>query len=211
MGKGNKNKVPEGWENFTPYGEKIFETPFVAFKVPLNQNLHGRYEQEYFKGAYDSKAADFQEWTLKTMLEKFPRLDLVIDLTNTDRYYDPQFLKSKNVKHFKIKTEGHVIPKTETVKRFFQIVDDQLHAKRDSLIGVHCTHGLNRTGYFICRYLIQRLDYEPPTAIEKFNYCRGHDMERRNYLDDLRRADWSEEVEDQVGVYGASANPKSLY
>ena len=24
---------------------------------------------------------------------------------------------------------------------------------QDSLVGVHCTHGLNRTGYLICRYV----------------------------------------------------------
>ena len=36
----------------------------------------------------------------------------------------------------------------------------------DSLIGVHCTHGLNRTGYMICRYLIQKLKWEPKKAID---------------------------------------------
>ena len=36
----------------------------------------------------------------------------------------------------------------------------------DSLIGVHCPHGLNRTGYMICRYLIQKLKWEPKKAID---------------------------------------------
>ena len=35
----------------------------------------------------------------------------------------------------------------------------------DGLIGVHCTHGVNRTGYLICRYLIERLDWTPNDAI----------------------------------------------
>lgn len=39
------------------------------------------------------------------------------------------------------------------------------------LIGVHCTHGLNRTGYFICRYLIQKMGLTPADAIQgKFMY-----------------------------------------
>jgi atypical dual specificity phosphatase len=24
-------------------------------------------------------------------------------------------------------------------------------------LGVHCTHGLNRTGYLICRYMVEKL------------------------------------------------------
>ena len=35
----------------------------------------------------------------------------------------------------------------------------------DGLIGVHCTHGVNRTGYLICRYLIERLQWNPDKAI----------------------------------------------
>nr|XP_058917986.1 RNA/RNP complex-1-interacting phosphatase-like [Kogia breviceps] len=36
----------------------------------------------------------------------------------------------------------------------------------DRLIGVHCTHGLNRTGYLICRYLIDVEGMWPDDAIE---------------------------------------------
>ena len=36
----------------------------------------------------------------------------------------------------------------------------------DCLIGVHCTHGVNRTGYLICRYLIQKLKWDPDVAIQ---------------------------------------------
>ena len=49
----------------------------------------------------------------------------------------------------------------------------------DSLIGVHCTHGLNRTGYMICRYLIQKLKWEPKKAIDGkliqlWNYLKNY-------------------------------------
>ncbi|XP_061655167.1 uncharacterized protein LOC133489907 isoform X6 [Phyllopteryx taeniolatus] len=36
----------------------------------------------------------------------------------------------------------------------------------DKLIGVHCTHGLNRTGYMICRYLIDVDGMDPAEAIK---------------------------------------------
>ena len=35
----------------------------------------------------------------------------------------------------------------------------------DALIGLHCTHGVNRTGYLICRYLIEKLKWNPDDAI----------------------------------------------
>nr|XP_034974527.1 RNA/RNP complex-1-interacting phosphatase isoform X2 [Zootoca vivipara] len=56
----------------------------------------------------------------------------------------------------------------------------------DKLIGVHCTHGLNRTGYLVCRYLIDVEGMEPNMAIELFNRCRGHSIERKNYIEALR-------------------------
>lgn len=35
-----------------------------------------------------------------------------------------------------------------------------------ALIGVHCTHGLNRTGYLICKYMVQRNGVSAEKAIE---------------------------------------------
>lgn len=35
----------------------------------------------------------------------------------------------------------------------------------DKLIGVHCTHGLNRSGFMICRYMIEEMKIPPIDAI----------------------------------------------
>ena len=81
------------------------------------QNLQSRYDREHSSGAYNpEKAQEHHKWTLNDVLEAFPTLDLIIDLTNTNRYYNPKKLP-KNVKHFKIKTEGHVVPKYSVVQR----------------------------------------------------------------------------------------------
>ncbi|KAE8285524.1 RNA/RNP complex-1-interacting phosphatase [Larimichthys crocea] len=87
-------------------------------------------------------------------------LGLIIDLTFTSRYYEVQ----------------------RAVRRFLRDNVDN-----DKLIGVHCTHGLNRTGYLICRYLIDVDGMDPKEAVELFNSSRGHAIERENYLDDLQR------------------------
>lgn len=36
----------------------------------------------------------------------------------------------------------------------------------DLIIGVHCTHGVNRTGYLIAKYLIKEKRYTPKKAVE---------------------------------------------
>ena len=48
----------------------------------------------------------------------------------------------------------------------------------DSLIGVHCVHGVNRTGYMICRYLIEKRGWNPQNAIDAFENARGEKMEK---------------------------------
>jgi len=34
-------KVPERWESYTPYGDQVMGTRFMAFKVPLEEVLGG--------------------------------------------------------------------------------------------------------------------------------------------------------------------------
>ena len=50
------------------------------------------------------------------------------------------------------------------------------------LIVIHCTHGVNRAGYMITRYLMDRLGFDPNEAIELVSTARGHTMNRPSYL-----------------------------
>lgn len=85
-----------------------------------------------------------------------------------------------------MKCEGREIPNEDVVKRFKTEVTHFLAHSKDSLVGVHCTHGLNRTGYIVCRYLIECRGYTPEKAIAAFNEARGYPIERENYLQDLK-------------------------
>lgn len=124
-------------------------------------------------------------------LEKLPQLKTVIDLTNTYRYYnaDVEF-RAKSVDHVKILVEGRgIIPPASQILRFFDAIDAHLEKNKDNkdaLIGVHCTHGLNRTGFFVCRWMVDRLKLDPEDAIARFNEARGHNIERQNLLDNIR-------------------------
>ncbi|KDR23270.1 RNA/RNP complex-1-interacting phosphatase isoform X2 [Zootermopsis nevadensis] len=121
------------------------------------------------------------------VMERCPNLGLVVDLTNTNRYYNGQIFRSRGIQYKKIYCPGQRVPSTRILKEFFSAVDAFLDESRDSdsLMGVHCTHGLNRTGYFICRYLNLRMGFRPQDAISAFEKARGHKIERQNYVQDI--------------------------
>jgi len=182
----DKFAIPERWEEYSNTGNCIPGTRFICMKVPLKQGFcHNLVPEQYF--------------TPKLMVEELKtreiKLGLLIDLTFTKRYYEPTELKRLGIAHAKIMIPGKEVPDYTEVQKFFDVVDNFEQGQADNgeeqsgstlLIGVHCTHGINRTGYLVCRYLIDRMGWSADEAIEKFNLARGHDIERENYLLALR-------------------------
>ena len=54
-------------------------------------------------------------------------------------------------------------------------------------IGVHCSHGVNRTGYFVSRFLIEQHGFDPETAIDIFKKSRGHPIDHKGIFSDSKR------------------------
>lgn len=172
-----KKDIPDRWQDYTAVGKRLKGTRFVAFKVPLKQALTRMLP----------RAEVFGPWDLLDALKRDNQeLGLIIDLTFTTRYYTLQDVP-QSLLYVKIFTAGHEVPSDETILKFKHAVHRFLQDNQDNdkLIGVHCTHGLNRTGYLICRYLIDVDGMEPAEAVELFNSSRGHAIERQNYLEDL--------------------------
>ncbi|XP_015266475.1 PREDICTED: uncharacterized protein LOC107110239 [Gekko japonicus] len=94
----------------------------------------------------------------------------------------------RTVEYKKLYTVGHEVPDDPTILQFKKWVRKFLweNAGNEKLIGVHCTNGVNRTGYLICRYLIDVEGWDPETAIQAFGEARGHHMDRGIYLTDLK-------------------------
>jgi len=178
------NKVPDRWENYSNIGSVIKGTRFISFKVPLKNAILNRVVP-----------IALRNWGPADLIAT-PDLGLVIDLTFTSRYYDHRELENAGIKYVKIMTIGHQIPEARVVKKFTDVVNNYLIKDEDSngLIGVHCTHGLNRTGYLICRYMIETMKIDPEVAIRDFNAARGHTQERENYLENLRGQLWMKET-----------------
>ncbi|XP_077815515.1 RNA/RNP complex-1-interacting phosphatase isoform X3 [Macaca mulatta] len=184
------NHIPERWKDYLPVGQRMPGTRFIAFKVPLQKSFEKKLAPEECFSPLD---------LFNKIREQNEELGLIIDLTYTQRYYKPEDLP-ESVPYLKIFTVGHQVPDDETIFKFKHAVNGFLKENKDNdkLIGVHCTHGLNRTGYLICRYLIDVEGMRPDDAIELFNRCRGHCLERQNYIEDLQngpiRKNWNSSV-----------------
>ncbi|XP_009954391.1 PREDICTED: RNA/RNP complex-1-interacting phosphatase-like, partial [Leptosomus discolor] len=167
------------WTDYVPLGRRMPGTRFIAFKVPLRKSFDQKLHPEDRFSPHD---------LIKKIKEQKEELGLIIDLTYTTRYYRPEELPD-TLCYSKILTMGHEIPNRQTIFQFKCVVKKFLRDNKDNdkLIGVHCTHGLNRTGYLVCRYLIDVEGMEPNAAIELFNRARGHPIERTNYIQDLRK------------------------
>ncbi|XP_036383674.1 RNA/RNP complex-1-interacting phosphatase-like isoform X2 [Megalops cyprinoides] len=152
-----RNKIPDRWTDYKALGRRIPGTRFVAFKVPLKQSFRKRLPSLEAFGPFD---------LVRLLREEKEELGLIIDLTFTTRYYKPTDLPD-SLYYLKIFTAGHDVPSDPTILRFKKAVNRFLRENNnnDKLIGVHCTHGLNRTGYLVCRYLIDVEGMVPSEAI----------------------------------------------
>ncbi|KAL0129968.1 hypothetical protein PUN28_001913 [Cardiocondyla obscurior] len=196
------NSVPERWLEYKPYGSVIHSTRILPFKVPLKDAIAKNLEPE-------------ERFTPPQLLQDFPHLKYIVDLTNTSRYYDKKEFTSAGVKYEKVAIPGRKIPSMDIIKKFFKVMDDFMSACGEGeLIGVHCTHGVNRTGYLICRYLIQQLDWEIQDSLKAFGDARGYSIERDFYVTALQEVQRGKKIDtSKVVLTSASAslprrNPK---
>ncbi|KAM7384901.1 hypothetical protein PAMA_011997 [Pampus argenteus] len=203
--KKKKNGVPDRWLDYQPVGCRIPGTRFIAFKVPLKASLNSRV----------AESDSFSLWELLDSVQsQNQELGLIIDLTFTTRYYQLSDVP-QSCCYIKILTKGHRVPPDATILSFKRAVTHFLNENcdNDKLIGVHCTHGLNRTGYLVCRYLIDVDGLELTAAVELFNACRGHRIERQNYLLDLhkgaKRSNTGIDQPEQEPSRGLAAEPPS--
>ncbi|XP_044761536.1 RNA/RNP complex-1-interacting phosphatase [Coccinella septempunctata] len=175
-----KNKIPKGWMDYLPYGDKVEGTKLFPFKTPLKLEMQ-------------SNIPAVRRFTPACLIANIPKLKAVIDLTDTDaradRYYSPKEFLDSNVDHLKMQISGGgVVPGKDKIKLFSDAVEGFLKKYADdpdALIGVHCTHGLNRTGYFICMYMVTRMGCNPIEAIDRFQRARGYEMYRQNFIEEI--------------------------
>lgn len=172
------NGLPDRWLDYNKMGKIVRGTRFLPIKVPL---------QSSFAKFLSPESQFTPEDVMQLCKAKNIVIGLIIDLTFTTRYYSPFDFTKNHIQHEKIFFPGRQLPGSKIIKQFNRTVNEFLenNADNNKIILVHCTHGINRTGYLICKYMIDEMKLPPLEVISSFNQARGHDIERDIYLNDL--------------------------
>lgn len=118
------------------------------------------------------------------------KLKAVVDISYENPVYDPRGLDAGGIEYYKFPTVSKIPPTADEVQDFIKLIDrirqtDSSTAAADALIGVHCHYGFNRTGFFICSYLIERERYGVQQAIDEFQAQRPPGIRHDHFLDTL--------------------------
>uniref|UniRef100_A0AC35FDR6 Tyrosine specific protein phosphatases domain-containing protein n=1 Tax=Panagrolaimus sp. PS1159 TaxID=55785 RepID=A0AC35FDR6_9BILA len=175
-------RFPQNWQNVIPIsGEVVENTRFIIFKTPVDAECGLRVRKE-------------KQFTTRDLLFQFVQrgqeLGLIINLSFSTRYYDPAVFDCiTEHKHIPCPPAGYT-RREDIVKKFLSTVDTFLNNHKDDnlLIGIHCSDGINRSGYLVCRYLIDRLHMGSDAALDAFEKARGHTIERGSCIQALHRA-----------------------
>lgn len=112
----------------------------------------------------------------------------VIDISYESPVYDPHGLEAGGIEYHKFPTVSKIPPTPEDVRDFIALVD-RLRLRSEAgdhrFLGVHCHYGFNRTGFFICSYLIEREGYGVQRAIDAFQESRPPGIRHEHFIDTL--------------------------
>ncbi|KAJ1433051.1 Tyrosine specific protein phosphatases domain [Sesbania bispinosa] len=168
--------VLPGWLDCPPHGQEL--GCIIPSKVPLGESFNDYIPSQ----KYTPKQAILQQRALGR------ELGLVIDLTNTTRYYPVSDWTREGISHVKIRCKGRdSVPDDESVKQFCDEVLDfrSRRTNTEKYILVHCTHGHNRTGYMIVHFLVRTESISVTAAIHRFAWARHPGIYKQDYIDAL--------------------------
>ncbi|XP_075087261.1 uncharacterized protein LOC107766842 isoform X3 [Nicotiana tabacum] len=143
------SRLPPGWLDCPAFGREIGR--IIPSKVPLDET-------------FNDCVLPGKRYSLRQVLHQQKvlgrKLGMVIDLTNTTRYYSSSEWRKEDIKHVKIPCKGRdAVPDNESCHLFVYEVSQFLVRQKDvkKYILVHCTHGFNRTGFMIIHFLMRTL------------------------------------------------------
>ncbi|RUS87888.1 hypothetical protein EGW08_004366, partial [Elysia chlorotica] len=151
---------------------------FLPFKTPLDAR-------------YDDQVPEENRFTVDMLLNslkiKRKKLGLVINLCNTDRFYDSKLFEEQECNYVTLRCKGRSeAPTTEQTEAFVDLCEKYISKKPLDCVGVHCTHGFNRTGFLIVAYLVEKESWRSAVFnIRSDNRARPPGIYKQDYLDEL--------------------------
>ncbi|XP_067239670.1 mRNA-capping enzyme isoform X1 [Chanodichthys erythropterus] len=170
--------APPRWRNCPRRGQ-----PVAGKFLPMKTMLGPRYDDKV------PEENRFHPSMLSNYLKSLKvKMGLLVDLTNTSRFYDRAEIEKEGIKYVKLSCKGHgECPTVETTEMFIRLCEHFIEKTPTELIGVHCTHGFNRTGFLICAYLVEKMDWSIEAAVAAFAQARSPGIYKGDYLKELFR------------------------
>ncbi|XP_044742570.1 mRNA-capping enzyme [Chrysoperla carnea] len=174
----NPGPVPPRWLHCPRKSSGLIADKFLAFKTPLSE----RFDKDVPPECRFPPKMIFQTKQFKA------KLGLWIDLTNTTRFYDKADIQAEGCKYIKLQCRGHgETPSLEQTATFVSLVHNFITQHPLEIVGVHCTHGFNRTGFLIASYLIEKQDWSVESALAQFASVRAPGIYKDDYIAELYR------------------------
>lgn len=175
--------IPNRWLQCPRKATRLLVDKFLAFKTPLSEKFDDQVPEH----------CRFPPKMLFTSMKSYKvRIGLWIDLTNTSRFYDPETVKhaydDKEVKYVKLSCKGRgETPSEDQTRLFVNMCRQFLSNNPLDAVGVHCTHGFNRTGFLLVSYMIEEMNWGVEAAIQEFAQVRPPGIYKQDYLEELFR------------------------
>lgn len=179
VGRGRIKEAPQGWLDCPAFGEPIDR--IIPSKVPLDET-------------FNESVPPGKRYSSKQVINKQRKagreIGLVIDLTNTSRYYSSAEWTNQGTKYVKIPCRGRdAVPDNESINAFvyevMTFLERQKQSRTPKYVLVHCTHGHNRTGFMIIHYLMRTHISWVAEAINIFAQRRPPGIYKRDYIEAL--------------------------
>lgn len=168
------NGAPDRWPECPPHGELIDGT-FIPLKTPLGENVE-------VPSGFEFTPEKF----LSLMSNKKITIGLIINLCNTERYYDSLDFEEQGIEYKHITCRGvSGAPTSAEQSEFIRTCRTFLTKYPNKVIAVHCTHGCNRTGFMICSFLCSERDWAVDAAVSHFSSKRPPGIYKQDYLNEL--------------------------
>ncbi|KAK8878349.1 hypothetical protein M9Y10_005117 [Tritrichomonas musculus] len=178
----DEKKVPEAWIMCPPFGDLIDvgNISIIPMKTPLGEKWN---EFLYDKHQFTP------EMIARELKRRGKHLKCIFSFANSNTRYDQSDLRFKiddetfEIKQFWIRCNREAPDET----KFRQFLDDfnSLKFQTDDVVGIHCTHGFNRTGFIIVRYLVEEQHMGLIDALTEFSKKRHPGIYKRDYVEKL--------------------------
>ncbi|KAL1520285.1 hypothetical protein AB1Y20_023751 [Prymnesium parvum] len=173
LARQRRGRLPAGWAESSPGGAAL--CGLCPVKTPLSEDF--------------ALPERIERWTPADCVRACggEKVRLLIDLTASSRYYSPDQLPPAVVYH-KMPVAGHGVPSEEQVA----CILDRIGMMRSehgegAVVVIHCTHGLNRTGYIVVRALVELHSYSLIDALDAFGKLRPPGLWRGEYVHALHQ------------------------